>query len=170
MFTISTCPRCQKQVSIPAGIDSAALVRCPLCDAEYPLSEAIPPELIPVLAATGENLFTTIEPGEIRIEKEEEDNEAAAVARRAPIAAVRVRRRAPKSALQTIIEIVTGGVAGCLVAYYGLAIYFGPQFKTVGLPNLPLPFIAWLTAAPDTVDGVEAKPAGVDATSSALIA
>ena len=48
---ISTCPRCEKQVSIPAGVDPTALVRCPLCVAEYALSEALdwgPPELIPV--------------------------------------------------------------------------------------------------------------------------
>ena len=35
-------------------MDSQAEVRCPLCDAEYPLSEALaltPPELIPVLSA-----------------------------------------------------------------------------------------------------------------------
>lgn len=54
MSTISSCPRCQRQVSIPAGVDSQAEVRCPLCDAEYPLSEALaltPPELIPVLSA-----------------------------------------------------------------------------------------------------------------------
>ena len=53
MPAISTCPKCQRQVSIPAGVDSAAAVRCPLCEAEYPLSEALvlaPPELIPVVA------------------------------------------------------------------------------------------------------------------------
>jgi hypothetical protein len=41
-------------VAIPQGLDSTALVRCPLCGAEYPLNEAmelIPPELIPVAAS-----------------------------------------------------------------------------------------------------------------------
>jgi hypothetical protein len=38
-------------VSIPSGVPAAAAVRCPLCDAEYALGEAlalVPPELIPV--------------------------------------------------------------------------------------------------------------------------
>jgi hypothetical protein len=40
-------------VSIPSGIEPAAAVRCPLCDGEYALDEAlalVPPELIPVSA------------------------------------------------------------------------------------------------------------------------
>ena len=54
MSFASNCPRCQKQVTIPFGVDRAALVRCPLCDAEYALSEALamgPPALI-VVGAT----------------------------------------------------------------------------------------------------------------------
>ena len=51
MPVISACPKCQKPVCIPARVGSEALVRCPLCEAEYPLSEALPPELIPVAAA-----------------------------------------------------------------------------------------------------------------------
>ena len=54
MSTISTCPRCSRLVAIPQGLDSTALVRCPMCDCEYPLNEAIkliPPELIPVAAS-----------------------------------------------------------------------------------------------------------------------
>ena len=50
---ISTCPNCQRLVSIPSGLSAAAAVRCPLCDAEYALGEAlalVPPELIPVSA------------------------------------------------------------------------------------------------------------------------
>ena len=137
MSEISTCPRCQKQVCIPSGLDVAAWVRCPRCGAEYPLSEALPPELIPVVAVTTQ--------------------EAAAVVGWTPTAPRRSRRRAPKSALQTIIEVVTGGLAGCLVAYYGLALYFGPQFKTLGFPNLPL--VGWVTTLRDAGDAVEEKPA-----------
>jgi hypothetical protein len=55
------------------------------------------------------------------------------------------RRRQPKSMLQAAIEIVTGGVAGTLFAYYGLAWYQGPQFD---LPKFGLPFIEQLTADP----------------------
>jgi hypothetical protein len=35
-----------RTVSLPEGAEAAALVRCPLCNAEYPLSEAVPPALI----------------------------------------------------------------------------------------------------------------------------
>ena len=52
MPAISACPRCQKLVSLPSDVDSAAQVRCPLCHSEYALGEAIPPELIPVVAVT----------------------------------------------------------------------------------------------------------------------
>ncbi len=54
MPTISTCPRCSQMVTIPERLDRAALVRCPLCGAQYPLNEAlelVPPELIPVTVA-----------------------------------------------------------------------------------------------------------------------
>ncbi|MGW8258438.1 MAG: hypothetical protein ACWGMZ_13210 [Thermoguttaceae bacterium] len=54
MPAISACPRCQKMVTIPQGLDSTDLVRCPLCGEEYPLQQAmelIPPELIRVVPA-----------------------------------------------------------------------------------------------------------------------
>ncbi|MBN1395714.1 MAG: hypothetical protein JW959_11885 [Pirellulales bacterium] len=143
---ISNCPRCQKPVSIPPRVDSSAMVRCPLCEAEYALSESLalaPPELIPLTAATergptdgGENVSL--------------QNEAALVAEQysaAPSAGL--RRRKQKSGPQMLFEVVAGGLAGCLVAYYALAFYFGPQFHRVGLPKLPLPFISWITAEPN---------------------
>jgi len=51
MSIISNCPRCERPVRVPDELDPAAEVRCPLCQAEYPLSEAmaeVPPALIPV--------------------------------------------------------------------------------------------------------------------------
>ena len=54
MVGISKCPACRQDVTIPQGVDDAALVRCPLCDAEFPLSEVTPhaavapPELVVV--------------------------------------------------------------------------------------------------------------------------
>ncbi len=136
------------------------MVRCPLCAAEYRLSEAIPPELIPVLVATDQAPAAerTVEHEEVAIEHEE--NEAAAVAagqsRMATMAAVRGRQPAPASALKRLIEVVTGGLAGCLVAYYGLALWFGPEFKTFGFPELP--GVAWLTTAPVSGDAAGKKP------------
>jgi hypothetical protein len=59
------------------------------------------------------------------------------------------RTRKPRSALQTILELVTGGLAGMLAAYYLLAWYQGPSFD---LPKLGLPWIERLTAAPAKPD------------------
>ena len=53
MFT-SNCPKCQKQITVPDGVGPAALVRCPLCDEQYTLGEALaiaPPALIVVTRA-----------------------------------------------------------------------------------------------------------------------
>jgi len=49
MPPISTCPRCRLQISVPENVSPAALVKCPLCSAEYTLREALdeaPPMLI----------------------------------------------------------------------------------------------------------------------------
>jgi hypothetical protein len=63
MAAISTCPKCGRQVAIPAGLDFAAVVRCPICNAEYALYDAIataPPPLIPVgPSAKGESPFSS---------------------------------------------------------------------------------------------------------------
>ena len=177
MLVISACPKCLEQVSVPTGLDAAALVRCPLCNAEYALQEALPPALIPVAAAADQSsaagsevaMFLAQtkgkveEPGAISMEQAAdekaelaEENAAMAVVGRASIAGVRVRRRPPKSALQTIIEVLTGGLAGCLVAYYGLAWYFGPDFKNVGLPVIPYSGVTWFIT-PTGKTGVPAK-------------
>jgi len=52
--SISTCPHCAQQVSIAPGLEAEAQVRCPICEAEFPLRLALvnavdaPPELVPV--------------------------------------------------------------------------------------------------------------------------
>src|SRR6185295_11059500 len=49
MSTIAACPRCSQQVSIPIDVAPTATVRCPHCQVEYHLQEAlsrIPPLLI----------------------------------------------------------------------------------------------------------------------------
>lgn len=54
MSSISNCPHCGQQVLIPGELDSDALVRCPICEAEFPVARALanaveaPPELVPV--------------------------------------------------------------------------------------------------------------------------
>ena len=46
MINLCTCPRCLRMVTLPDGAEATALVRCPLCLAEYPRAEAVPPALI----------------------------------------------------------------------------------------------------------------------------
>ena len=41
MSATSNCPNCTQPVTIPDGLEPAAVVRCPTCEAEYPLSEAL---------------------------------------------------------------------------------------------------------------------------------
>ena len=51
MPAVVNCPKCDAQVSLPVGADPVWQVRCPLCDKEFPLAEALdqaPPELIVV--------------------------------------------------------------------------------------------------------------------------
>ncbi|MCE5268802.1 MAG: hypothetical protein LLG00_13055 [Planctomycetaceae bacterium] len=156
---LSTCPKCEKQVSIPPGTDASVAVRCPLCEAEYPLSEALsllPPELIVV----GGTAVSQLPTAETAVEGFVSDgvqaarpvhNEAAAIGQQVrPLSmATRVRGRRHKSAIQTLIEVVLGGVAGIVVAYYGLAFFYRSEFRHLGLPQLPLPFISSITAAPN---------------------
>lgn len=153
-----------------------------MCNAEYALSEALalaPPELIPVAlpvaerpaavagVATAETAQPVVTDGTMGVEREpqqepdsEAENEAAAVAERFPAMPVAARRRRkPKSALQTVIEVIAGGVAGCLVAYYGLAFYYGPEFCAKGLPQLPLPGIAQITVPRAPAEDAKDKPA-----------
>ena len=131
----------------------------------------VPPELIPVAlsdvheladvqhlaAAAGVGAAEAV-PTEGENEQDSAGHNEALVAERFPAMPISGRqRRKPKSALQTLIEVVVRGVAGCLVAYYGLAFYYGPGFRNTGLPQLPLPGISWITA-PRPADGANDRP------------
>ena len=178
MPAISTCPKCQRQVSIPAGVDSAAAVRCPLCNAEYPLSEALvlaPPELIPVVSVAREesSLAADIVQASLVVAEGEEAppvevNEAAAVAQQMPIAATASLRRRKTSWLGKAVGVIVGGLAGCVVGLYALAIYYGPQYSAKGLPervhidgvcDFPLPLIHWLTTPAEKPNKATGTPA-----------
>ena len=53
MSLTSQCPKCEKQVMVPEGVAADAVVRCPLCQEEYPVGDALaklPPTLIVVSA------------------------------------------------------------------------------------------------------------------------
>ena len=55
MSFTSSCPKCQKEVTVPDRIGAASLVRCPLCEAEFELREALalgPPALVVIEAKT----------------------------------------------------------------------------------------------------------------------
>jgi hypothetical protein len=138
MPAISTCPKCQRQVSIPAGVEAAAAVRCPLCEAEYPLGESLalaPPELIPVVAvASQESAPEPAEKEELH-EMPAETNEAAAVAHEMPMQIGSPLRKRRTSWLGKAIGLVVGGLAGCVAALYLLAFYLGPQYRANGFPE-----------------------------------
>jgi hypothetical protein len=57
MFSISSCPHCGQQVLISMELSAECQVRCLICEAEFPLSQALvnavdaPPELVPVASA-----------------------------------------------------------------------------------------------------------------------
>jgi hypothetical protein len=63
-----------------------------------------------------------------------------------------MRKRKSGSAIQTIFEVLFGGLAGVLAAYYGLAWYQGPAFD---LPKFGLPGIERLTAKPLKPEGTK---------------
>lgn len=121
MPSISTCPRCSRMVAIPSGLDAAALVRCPLCDAEYPLNEAIemelvPPDLIPVDAAE-----SPLDAEVLNMITNKDDAEQTAPHPVEPLTFRRPAQRKSKNALRIFVEIVLGGVVGISVGYVVLA-------------------------------------------------
>nr|MBC8422754.1 hypothetical protein [bacterium] len=68
MPRIATCTSCIQQVTLPQGVDQNERVRCPICTAQYELSEvdtdpfeaaqsdALPPELTTLTAASPETV------------------------------------------------------------------------------------------------------------------
>jgi len=50
-MSVSSCPRCAQQVTLPVGVSNSARVRCPLCHAHYALADALVnmPPLLEVL-------------------------------------------------------------------------------------------------------------------------
>ncbi len=57
-MSISSCPRCSQQVTLPVGVSNSARVRCPLCHAQYVLADALvnmPPLLEVIEDSTDES-------------------------------------------------------------------------------------------------------------------
>ena len=164
MLAISNCPRCQRPVSLPADVDRAAMVRCPLCDAEYALSEAIPPELVPVSNVTAEQSAWTEamvaeSTGVEGVVEEEPENEAAAVVGRVPLGFAQIRTRPRIIWWRALLGYVVSALVGCLIGYYALALWLGPELKSRGFPILSyLPGITWLTTPPEKADNPKENP------------
>ncbi len=76
-MSISSCPRCAQQVTLPMGISTSARVRCPLCRAEYALADALV-NMPPILEVIGDH---SEEPSADRFDMPSEPAEA----RREPI-------------------------------------------------------------------------------------
>ena len=67
-MSISSCPQCAKQITLPTGVSSSAKVRCPICRAQYTLAEALlnlPPllEVIEDVSTTSEWIHPSNENG-----------------------------------------------------------------------------------------------------------
>src|SRR5689334_16424640 len=56
-MSISSCPRCSQQITLPIGISNSAKVRCPICRAQYSLADALVnmPPLLEVVADESES-------------------------------------------------------------------------------------------------------------------
>jgi len=88
MVQVVECPNCAQQLRVPRGLDSAQLVRCPICDAEYPLSEtAAEVQEIPAEEAPAEELVPVASDGagaESEATNRNGDDSAAVLAERTP--------------------------------------------------------------------------------------
>lgn len=129
---ILNCPKCSEAVTLAAGVRDSARVRCPLCQEEYVVSEALgklPPTLIVVDAASG------TEETERPLEPTWETSSDAAGSSPAPFAFTSGRdststastgaprisakprpKRKPKNPAIEGVKVVGGGIAGLLIA------------------------------------------------------
>ena len=41
MSSVAPCPFCGQQTTIPENVDPTSVVRCPLCEYEFPLDDAL---------------------------------------------------------------------------------------------------------------------------------
>ncbi len=149
-MTVSPCPKCFEDVTVPAGAKPEARVRCPLCYEEYALSDALkklPPSLI-VLddgAAGGQHKpgVAFSDGGDSAVVDErppafEFDEESAPKAGgRASVTPGGRPRKKPKNPLVEIAKIVGGGVVGIGAAlmitiwFMGDPLKFGPKIGSV---------------------------------------
>ena len=175
MSTISNCPKCAGQVTIPDGVAGRVAndeqVRCPLCGEEFPLHDAmagVPPELIPVggpatrtdkpaepeKVASIHTIDTGRQSGKVEVfDLARPDEEPVDDSIRAT--AVRLRKSAKdKSLSRELFGVVVGGVVGLAIAYYLLNFFGGAQFDKlrVYLPGCPHTYDNWPCSPEPVVD------------------
>jgi hypothetical protein len=164
-MSIVSCPVCSEKVTVPAGADGEARVRCPLCLEEYPLRDALaqlPPQLVivespaavhsaPALGSSGP-VIEVGDSGGDEIELAEVDEpplpfqfEHAAVSR--PVANLARLRRRQKSPGKEVFKIVAGGVVGLAIGQMLLwwwldidPLRFGPTVSGVAAWAVPARF------------------------------
>jgi hypothetical protein len=174
MSTISQCPRCLQTVAIPEGLDAMILVRCPLCNAEYQLSEAIalsPPELIPVetrektilsdptpdaaeeqaeheqeIAESAENPLDDEMLSLIALHKEN-TSQKSIIPDDSSLVGGRTQRK-PKHLLRLFLAYVFGGLGGLIIGYIALAWIavwlMGPRFDMPSPPKALKPVLKFV--------------------------
>ena len=134
-MSITQCPKCDEKVTVPAGGHRDARVRCPLCQAEYLLAEALN-KLPPALILLDVPLNAPIEMGELSIESETSSDElnlepaetarefafesapagTATLTKPATIRPSARPKRKPKSPVVEGLKIVVGGALGLVIA------------------------------------------------------
>jgi hypothetical protein len=136
-MTIATCPKCDDKVRLPANASPKATVSCPLCQAEFQLSEildAMPPPLIVVddpdapTAASQGAAGGPLEADELVLSPPEPVTgvpdfgiQSSVTPAATTTAAPRKRRTGPrpkrkKSTPVEIAKVVLGGIAGLTIA------------------------------------------------------
>jgi hypothetical protein len=143
MSTISCCPRCRRMVTIPDIYDTSAVVRCPLCNSEYSLHEAIdaaPPELIPVaMPDFGSDQSS---------DKNKKGRGEVQTTKSLSYAALHGKRK-PKNGLKILVEIILGGFFGLGIGYITLAWIAGERFDLPRPPQFSKPVLKFVL--PDSI-------------------
>jgi len=165
MSSVSKCPRCRQQVTIPEGVAAEMQVRCPLCSAEYALGEAlaaIPPALILV----GLVPSPAVLPQAVATGAGVSEGVAVAVAGGPNVAAAAA---GAEEAVETLadyeMEMVTGPAIAPVAESTGQPLV-APVAERAGTPAVALPIpIVTLAASPAAQTGpVASTPAAAAST------
>ncbi|ADB14743.1 hypothetical protein Psta_0046 [Pirellula staleyi DSM 6068] len=151
-MTIVACPRCRDSVRIPARASNTAIVRCPLCEEEFPITEAYGqiPELEIISGALPTSSYAADDAGELNAYASPEPTEYAVAPAGdgvfgttgpsgstavMPVSGVKgkIRKKKEKSAIAEMFKVVMGGVVGIGLAL--VVLWWG--FKTDPMGIIP---------------------------------